>query len=77
MGSEMCIRDRSDDDAWGVHWKFRKDKITEELWNFDVNRDGEISGDVTEEMLGADIDRNGVIGGQSSFWNNNGSSINN
>lgn len=69
----------SADDTWGIHWKFKKEVVTEASFNSDLNQDGDKLDDVHEDspLLNNDLDGDGTIGGVVTRWIDNSSDTNN
>lgn len=64
----------SDPLPWRVDFKLHKLKVTEQLWQEDVNKDGDMMDDVTEGMVNRDVNGDGFDPNQLvGYWENNGS----
>ncbi len=63
----------SDSDSWGIHWKFKKEIVTEASWNLDMNNDGDMNDNITEQFINRDTDGDGNISGFITRWADNGS----
>lgn len=63
----------SDPQSWRVDIRFIKVQVTEALWHWDVNGDGDMNDDVTETMLGADMNGDGDTNDNVGYWDNDSS----
>jgi hypothetical protein len=63
----------SDPLPWRVDFRMRKLQVTEAMWNWDVNNDGDQADNVTEQMIGTDPNQDGDQADLVGFWDNNGS----
>lgn len=63
----------SDPFSWRVDTRYVKVQVTEALWNWDVNGDGDMNDNVTEAMLGADMNGDGDTNDNVGYWDNDSS----